>query len=404
MNINMQNSKGIKLKTADTYCAEDINVTPVLEEIIVNPTNTKQIIVSSTNCVGIKRVTVNAVPTEEKTVTANGTVTPTSGKFLSKVTVNVSTSDGFNNLKELILTPSTYVNNTPAGDFYFEGNGTFKLKDSSPATGIESIKVQLPVVPGDGIIFDKTTDGNCEIKAADYKPTITLKTSTATRVTSHYGRIYYMFDVGNSNTATDIANGKYNVTIYDQTSGGGHYYCPLQGDTMTFLGEEVPNNNYGGKPSSVVGWTFKEKESETVVGFWRDSHSLNGGGGGATLYQHTLTYSSDHFASDEGFSNEVSGSFYISFYSTHGHFESASDFWTWLIGRGSIDTPGGHMWGSMGGDTAFDRIIVLGDTDQDKYIKFESFGGYGEWTAQQYLKNADATGLTDTIIDGFRDM
>lgn len=202
-----------------------------------------------------------------------------------------SASDGFNNLKELILTPSTYINNTPAGDFYFEGNGTFKLKDSSPATGIESIKIQLPVVPGDGIIFDKDTGNSCVIKAADYKPTITLETYTASQNTSHYGRVYYTFDVGDSTVATDIANGKYNVTIYDQTSGGGYYYCPLQGDTMTFLGEEVPNDNNGGKPSSIVGWSFKAKESETVVSFWRDSLSLNGGGGGgsASLYQHTIT-------------------------------------------------------------------------------------------------------------------
>ena len=201
-----------------------------------------------------------------------------------------SASDGFNNLKELILTPSTYVNNTPAGDFYFEGNGTFKLKDSSPATGIESIKVQLPVVPGDGILFDKTTDGNCKIKAADYKPSITLETHTASQSTSHYGRIYYTFDVGRT-VADDIANGKYNVTIYDETSGGGFYYCPLQGDTMTFLGEEVPNNNNGGPPSSIVGWSFKAKESTTVVSFWRDSLSLSGGGGGggsSSLYQHTI--------------------------------------------------------------------------------------------------------------------
>lgn len=197
-------------------------------------------------------------------------------------------SDGFNNLKELILTPSTYVNGTPAGDFYFEGNGTFKLKDSSPATGIESIKVQLPVVPGDGIIFDKTTDGNCKIKAADYKPTITLETSTATQETSHYGRVYYSFNL-DSTVANDIANNKYNVTIYDQTSGGGYYYCPLQGENMTFLGEETPNadTNLG----YIVGWSFKAKESETVVSFWRDSFSLNGGGGGgsSSLYQHTIT-------------------------------------------------------------------------------------------------------------------
>ena len=201
-----------------------------------------------------------------------------------------SAADGFNNLKELILTPSTYVNNTPAGDFYFEGNGLFRLKDSSSSTGIESIKIQLPVVPGDGIIFDKDTGNSCVIKAADYKPAITLETHTASQNTSHYGRIYYSFNL-DSTTATDIANGKYNVTIYDETSGGGYYYCPLQGDTMTFLGEETPNDNNGGKPTSIVGWSFKAKESETVVSFWRDSLSLGGGGGGgsASIYQHSIT-------------------------------------------------------------------------------------------------------------------
>ena len=127
--------------------------------------------------------------------------------------------------------------------------------------------------------------------------------------------------------------------------------------------------------------------------------------GGATLYQHTLTYNSDKFSDTDQFSNEVQGSFSISFYSTHGYFEDASGFWAWLIGRGAIDVCDGHMWGSMGGDTAFSRIVVLGNTDAEKYIQFESYGGYGEWNPIQYfLKNTDATGLTDTIIDSFRDM
>lgn len=259
-----------------------------------NP-DTKEYIISSGNAdIFYKDGTKTTIPyVQEIGLMAGNNITFTE-EFVDnanyRVKINAtgggSTSDGFNNLKELILTPSTYVNNTPAGDFYFEGNGTFKLKDSSPATGIESIKIQLPVIPGDGIIFDKTTDGNCEIKAADYKPAITLETHTASQNTSHYGRIYYTFDVGNSTTATDIANGKYNVTIYDETSGGGYYYCPLQGDTMTFLGEEIPNGA-GGGPSSIVGWSFKAKESETVVSFWRDSLSL-GGGGSSSIYQHTI--------------------------------------------------------------------------------------------------------------------
>lgn len=203
-----------------------------------------------------------------------------------------SSTDGFSNLKGLTLTPTTYQGSeSPSGKFAFTGSGTYTLKDNSSG-GIQELSFQLPVVPGDGIIFDKDTGNSCVIKAADYKPAITLETYTASQNTNHYGRIYYTFDVGNSTVATDIANGKYNVTIYDQTSGGGYYYCPLQGENMTFLGEEVPNDNNSGKPSSIVGWSFKAKESETVVGFWRDSFSLSGGGGGggsSSLYQHTIT-------------------------------------------------------------------------------------------------------------------
>ena len=289
------------------------------DQTTYNP-DTKEYIISSGNAdIFYKDGTKTTVPyVQEIGLMAGNNITFTE-EFVDntnyRVKINAtgggSATDGFNNLKELILTPSTYVNNTPAGDFYFEGNGTFRLKDSSSATGIESIKIQLPVVPGDGIIFDKTTDGNCKIKAADYKPTITLETSAATQATSHYGRVYYKFDVGNSNTATDIANGKYNVTIYDQTSGGGYYYCPLQGENMTFLGEEVPNDNNGGKPSSIVGWSFKAKESETVVGFWRDSLSLNGGGGGggsASLYQHSITMQGSQYKYNITVVNSYQGS------------------------------------------------------------------------------------------------
>ena len=134
--------------------------------------------------------------------------------------------------------------------------------------------------------------------------------------------------------------------------------------------------------------------------------NASGGGGGGTLYQHTLTYSSNKFSDTDQFSGEgISGSFGISFYSTHGHFENASDFWAWLIGRGSINVCDGQLWGNMSGGEAFTRIEVLGDTDADKYIQFESYGGYGSWNPVQYwLKNTNATGLTDTIVDGCRDM
>ena len=62
-------------------------------------------------------VTVAAVPTEEKTATANGEVTPSSGKFLSKVTVNVPTGSTINNQNKTV-NPSTSAQEITADSGY----------------------------------------------------------------------------------------------------------------------------------------------------------------------------------------------------------------------------------------------------------------------------------------------
>ena len=88
MEITLQSNR-TTLKTAGKYCTEDIVVAASLQDKTVTPTASTQTISADANYVGLGTVTVNAVPTEEKSVTTNGEVTPSSGKFLSKVTVNV---------------------------------------------------------------------------------------------------------------------------------------------------------------------------------------------------------------------------------------------------------------------------------------------------------------------------
>lgn len=67
-------------------------------------------------------VTVAAVPTETKTVTTNGDVTPSTGKFLSKVTVNVPTGSTINNQNKTV-SPSTSAQEITA-DSGYTGLGT----------------------------------------------------------------------------------------------------------------------------------------------------------------------------------------------------------------------------------------------------------------------------------------
>lgn len=76
-----------------------------LENRIVTPTTSQQSITPSTGYDGLGQVTINAISTQTKTVTSNGTYTPDSGKFFSSFTVNVPIGATINS-EEITISPS----------------------------------------------------------------------------------------------------------------------------------------------------------------------------------------------------------------------------------------------------------------------------------------------------------
>lgn len=104
------------LKTSGKYCEGDIVIENV-QDGGITPSGNKAITATTSTQTGIDvtnyaTVSVAPTPSETKSVTTNGDVTPSSGKLLSKVTVNVPTGTARDSSD---ITVSGATVNVPAG-------------------------------------------------------------------------------------------------------------------------------------------------------------------------------------------------------------------------------------------------------------------------------------------------
>lgn len=92
-----------------------------LQDKTVNPNETNQEVSADSGYDGLGTVTITAIQTETKTVTENGTVTPTEGKYLKSVIVNVP--EKIVSLQDKTVTPTATAQTIQADDTY-DGLGT----------------------------------------------------------------------------------------------------------------------------------------------------------------------------------------------------------------------------------------------------------------------------------------
>lgn len=186
---------------------------------------------------GLSKVTVSPTPTETKSITANGTYTPTSGKHFSQVTVNVSSS-----------APST------------------QEKTVSPSTS------QQVVTPDSGKLLSKVTVNAIQTETKSATPSESAQTITPTG-----GKYLTSVSIGAISTSyvgsgvTRKAAQSYTPGTSNQTIAASQYLTGAQ----TILGD-----------ANLVASNIKDGVS--IFG-------VNGtySGGGSTVQTYTGTFSTD---------------------------------------------------------------------------------------------------------------
>ena len=265
---SVSNPKGYQSSATTKTTTSQLNTK---EATTVTPSNSRQTVVSS-GVYTTGDIVVSAVPTETKTITANGTYTPSSGKYFSSIEVDIA--GDIPTYQSKTVTPSTSVQTITADDGYdalsdvtvnairtetksITSNGTY-----NPTSGkyFSSVTVNIPAegfnTQSKTVTPTESTQTISPDNGYDGLSSVTVNPISSTYIGSGVPTKGATTITPNSNSQTAISSGTYatgNITVSS---------VPTETKSITANGTYTPSNGkyFSSVSVNVVGDTFDTQE------------------------------------------------------------------------------------------------------------------------------------------------